>query len=121
MTLARESWVLIGICMIDLIATLIMLNAKVAFEGNPLMSFYLRYGIGTFVLMKLALVLLPVFVFEWCRLRQPDFVRFALRAVIVTYVGVYLILFLTVNAGMSGDGAPVPIVPVYAQQVPASE
>ncbi len=99
MTLTRESMVLIAICAFDLVSTLLLLNAKQASEGNPLMSFYLRYGIGTFALMKLTLVLLPIFVAEWSRQYRPRFVRFMLRAAIVTYLGIYLMLFLTINVG----------------------
>jgi len=113
MTITRESMVLMGICVLDLTSTLLLLNAKQASEGNPLMSFYLRYGIGTFVLMKLTLVLLPIFIAEWSRQYRPRFVRNMLRTAIATYLGVYLLLFLTINVGAQGPrptsgAAPLP-------------
>lgn len=97
MTLTKESLVLIGICTLDLASTLLLLNTGSALEGNPLMAYYLRYGIGTFVMVKLALIFLPVFVAEWSKQYRPRFVRFMLRTAIGFYVGTYVILFLTVN------------------------
>lgn len=99
MTLTRESMVLMAICAFDLASTLLLLNTHRALEGNPLMSFYLRYGVGTFVLMKLTLILLPIFIAEWSKQYRPRFVRLMLRAAIATYLGTYLVLFLTINVG----------------------
>jgi len=98
-TLTRESMVLIALCVVDLAATLFLLRTTGAQEGNPLMAFYLRYGVGTFVLMKLTLIFLPVFIAEWSKQYRPKFVRFMLRAAILTYAGMYLVLFLTINVG----------------------
>lgn len=108
MTITRESVVLIAICAFDLVSTLLLLNTQKASEGNPLMSFYLKYGVGTFVLMKLTLVLLPIFIAEWSRQYRPRFVRFMLRAAIVSYVGIYLALFLTINVGAQQTARHVP-------------
>ena len=99
MTLTRESMVLIALCVVDLASTLFLLQTRGAREGNPLMSFYLRYGVGTFVLMKLTLIFLPVFIAEWSKQYRPRFVRFMLRIAIATYAGTYLVLFLTINVG----------------------
>ncbi|MDH7601329.1 MAG: DUF5658 family protein [Armatimonadota bacterium] len=107
MTLTRESMVLIVICAADLLSTLFLLQSQGAREGNPLMAFYLRYGIGTFVMMKLTLMVLPVFIAEWSKQYRPRFVRLMLRTAIITYVGTYLLLFLTVNLGM-GVAASAP-------------
>ncbi len=97
MTLTKESLLLIGICTADLASTLLLISSGGAVEGNPLMAFYLRYGVGTFVMVKLSLVFLPIFVAEWGKQYKPRFVRFMLRATIATYVGMYLVVFLTVN------------------------
>lgn len=99
MTLTKESIFLIGICTADLASTLLLLSSGGAIEGNPLMAFYLKYGIGTFVMVKLSLVFLPIFIAEWGKQYKPKFVRFMLRATIATYLGMYLIVFLTVNVG----------------------
>ena len=103
MTLTKESMVLMAICAFDLTSTLLLLNTNRASEGNPLMSFYLSYGIGTFVLMKLTLIFLPIFIAEWSRQYRPRFVRFMLRTAIAGYLGIYLVLFMTVNVGAESD------------------
>ena len=97
MTLTKESIILIAICTADLASTLLLIGQNAALEGNPLMNYYLSYGVGTFVLMKLALIVLPIFVAEYSRRYKPQFVRIMLRATIATYLGAYLVLFLTVN------------------------
>lgn len=99
MTITRESLILISICILDLVSTLFLLNTRGVFEGNPLMSFYLNYGIGAFILAKLTLVVLPLFVAEWSRQFKPKFVQVMLRATIVAYLASYLVLFLIVNMG----------------------
>lgn len=97
MKLTKESMLLIIIGITDLIATLMLLQHGKANEGNPLMAFYLNYGIGTFIMMKLTLVVLPIFIAEWSRQYRPAFVRLMMRAAIGAYVGTYLLLFLTIN------------------------
>ena len=112
MTITRESIFLIGICAADLASTLVLLHSGTAMEGNPLMSFYLRYGIGTFVMVKLSLVFLPIFIAEWGNQYKPQFVRLMLRATIATYLGAYLLVFLTVNVGrFTATGAPMYLPP----------
>jgi hypothetical protein len=108
MTVTKESLLLIGICTADLASTLLLLHGGGAMEGNPLMSFYLRYGIGTFVMVKLSLVFLPIFIAEWGKQYKPKFVRMMLRATIATYLGMYVLVFLTVNVSwISAVGAPM--------------
>jgi hypothetical protein len=97
MKLMRESLVLIAIGIADLISTLILLSNKGNLEGNPLMSFYLQFGIGVFVIVKLGLLFLPVFVAEWSKLHSPKFVRWMLRGAITLYLGSYVVLFIAVN------------------------
>ena len=99
MTITKESLLLIGLCTVDLASTLLLLNGGKAIEGNPLMSFYLGYGIGAFVMVKLSLVFLPIFIAEWGKQYRPRFVRTMLRATIATYLGMYVIVFLMVNVG----------------------
>ena len=97
MPLTMESQVLVLICLVDLASTLTLLSQGHALEGNPLMSFYLRFGVWTFVLMKLALVFLPIFVAEWSMRYRPRFVKMMLRTTIAVYLGVYLVMFLSLN------------------------
>lgn len=96
-SLAGESKLLILICLADLASTLILLKGGHASEGNPLMSFYLGFGVWAFVGTKLALVGLPVFIAEWSMRFRPRFVKRMLRGAIAAYVGIYALMFLSVN------------------------
>lgn len=112
MTITKESLFLIGICTADLASTLLLLHGGTAMEGNPLMSYYLRYGIGAFVMVKLSLVFLPIFIAEWSKQYKPKFVRMMLRATIATYLGAYVLVFLTLNTGwVAAAGAPIYVPP----------
>lgn len=113
MRLTRESLLLIGICTADLASTLLLLDGGGAIEGNPLMSFYLRYGIGTFVMVKLSLVFLPIFIAEWGKQYKPRFVRNMLRVTIAAYLGMYLLVFLSVNVIPGGAGRPIYLPPQH--------
>lgn len=97
MRLMRESLLLIAIGLADLFTTLVLLSNRGAREGNPLMAYYLQFGVGVFVVVKLALLLLPIFVAEWSKRYRPRFVRWMLRGAIAAYVGSYLVLFVVVN------------------------
>lgn len=108
MTLTKESTLLIAICVADLIATLFLLKNGVASEGNPLMAFYLTYGVGTFVMAKLTLVIMPIFIAEWSRQYRPRFVKYMLRTAIVAYVGVYIGLFSVINLAPNDEPLEIP-------------
>lgn len=97
MSLMKESLILIAIGMLDLVITLALLGHGRAVEGNPIMAYYLQFGVGAFVLAKLALLFLPIFIAEWSKRYKPRFVRLMMRGAITAYVGVYLILFVSVN------------------------
>ncbi len=103
MALTKESKVLIVICLLDLISTLLLLSRGLAFEGNPLMSFYLRFGVWVFVVIKLGLVVLPIFIAEWSLRYRPQFVRLMLRTAIAAYLGLYLVVFMSVNVVANPD------------------
>lgn len=111
MPLMRESIILIIIGLLDLGFTLIFVGVKAATEGNPLMAYYLQFGVGAFVLAKLGLLLLPVFVAEWSKRYKPRFVRLMLRGAIAAYLGVYILMFAVVNVAPS-IGQPYPDNPV---------
>ena len=53
-------------------------------------------------MMKVALVFLPIFIIRVVRYR-PRFVRIMLRATIAAYVGIYVVLFVMINLGFSGN------------------
>lgn len=97
MSFTRESQVIVVICLVDLVVTLALLSTPHVQEGNPLMKYYLNQGVAAFVIAKLCLLFLPIFVAEWCRQYRPLFVRRCLRFTIIAYVGTYLLLFLQHN------------------------
>jgi len=97
MRLARESLILIAICTLDLATTLLFIHEHGAGEGNPVMGYYLRYGVGVFIMVKLTLIALPVFIAEWSKQYRPHFVKMALRATIASYVGAYLLGIALIN------------------------
>lgn len=108
MTLMRESLVLAAVCLADLLSTLVLVGHQHASEGNPLMGYYLQLGIGVFILVKLMLVVLPVFILEWSKKFVPTFARRVVRIAIVAYVVVYAGLFLGVNVRpLFADHAPI--------------
>ena len=89
MKVARESWVLGGICAADLATTLWLVDRCGATEANSLMRYYLHLGYLPFIAAKSLLVLGPLIVLEWARRRRPVFVQSMLRCAIVLYVGLY--------------------------------
>jgi len=109
MALMVESVILIAIGLMDLLFTLLLIGQNGVTEGNPLMAYYLRFGVGVFVLVKLALLFLPVFVAEWSKRYRPQFVKWMMRGAIAAYVGSYLVLFAFVNlAPIVRDRTPPP-------------
>ena len=89
--LAKESYVILAICFLDLVLTLWLVTTSEAVEGNPLMAFYLDHGWVPLVAAKVVLVGFPIFIAEWARRHSPRFVRRMLRFAIAAYIGIYLI------------------------------
>jgi len=114
MGLMKESVILIGICLADLLATLLLIGGNHAVEGNPVMAYYLKAGTGAFVLAKLALLFLPIFIAEWCRQFKPRFVQRMLQLAIIGYVGLYVTMFVGANyqalASQRVSGVTTPVV-----------
>lgn len=97
--LAKESYIILAICLLDLILTGWLIDTKRATEGNPIMSFYLsNNGIGMMIAAKIVLIAMPLFVAEWARRYRPRFVHRALRIAIAIYISLYILAF--VNAGI---------------------
>lgn len=115
-TLARESYIILMICLFDLVATIWLVATHRALEGNPVMSFYLDQGWNALIGVKLLLVIFPIFIAEWGRRYRPRFVRRMLRLAIAMYLGIYVLAFanvdimasarqLTDNGGSSSNSA----------------
>ncbi|MDO8585994.1 MAG: DUF5658 family protein [Armatimonadota bacterium] len=97
MSLMRETWILMAICLLDLATTLGLTAGRRFTEGNPIMSYYLELGVWAFVGAKLLLVVMPLIVAEYSRRFKPRFVRTMLRFAIAAYVAAYVMLFLGFN------------------------
>ncbi len=95
--LSVESWAIILVCVADLLITLVLIHHGLAEEGNPIMRFYLGYGVWAFVLAKSVLVLAPIVIIEWGRIHRPRAVRALARVGIGCYLGIYAGMFLLVN------------------------
>ena len=97
MPLMKESLILIAIGLTDLAYTLFVTRNAGAVEGNPIMSYYLQLGVGAFVVVKLGLLFLPIFIAEWSKHHKPQFVKVMMRAAIAAYLGSYILMFVIVN------------------------
>ncbi len=95
--LSNESWAIILICIADLLITLVLIDKGLAEEGNPLMRFYLGHGVWAFVLAKSIMVAAPVVIIEWGLRHRPRTVAALARVGIAGYLGVYALMFLTIN------------------------
>lgn len=118
MTFMRESLILLSIGLWDLLFTLHLMAGQKAIEGNPLMAYYLQFGVGAFVIVKLVLLVLPIFIAEWSKRYKPKFVRLMLRGAIVAYIGSYLVGFTLVNIKpviVDSDYTPAPDIRIARQ------
>jgi len=93
-----ETTCLAAIGLADLLSTVYWIATGHAMEANPLMARVLTaLGPWGFALLKAALLGGPLAVAEWARRRHPRFVRWALRAAIVLYVGAYALNWVRAN------------------------
>lgn len=83
-----ETIMLALIAYADTVSTLWLVNTGVAVEANPIMAFYLQQGALWFIGVKL-LMLLPAFVVDINKNRNPRRVRLSLRAALILYVCIY--------------------------------
>lgn len=104
MKLAIETWLLLLCGLLDLVATITLVETGRAYEGNSLMAFYLReFGIPGLCLAKLAMLLLPVGILEYARRATLLNIRLVLRLVVVGYMLVYFGGTLSMNRGYIGS------------------
>lgn len=97
LTVTIESLVLAGVCIADMIATIIFVALGRAVESNPLMAICLGHSVATFVAVKIASFVPFIIICEHYRKRNPQFVRFAMRTAIILYLAVYVALVTRQN------------------------
>jgi hypothetical protein len=99
MHLCRESKIVAGLCVADLVSTIVFMNRHGATEANMVMKFYLQYGMAAFIGAKCLLFLPALWMAEWYRHRNPRLITGTLRLVILLYVGLYGAGVYTLNGG----------------------
>lgn len=92
-----ESIILIGICVLDMLATLYLICNHLATEQNPIMAFFINKSPWLFALVKLANIFALVVALEIYYKKNPKIARFALRWSIGLYLGLYTIIVIGLN------------------------
>jgi hypothetical protein len=91
MRLARETWLLLTIGLVDLASTLYLIHRGLAREANPVMAWYLvHFGWWAFCAAKTTMLVCPLVILEWARRIKPYLGLWALRIALVGYLFVYL-------------------------------
>ncbi len=91
MKVARESILIVAIGVLDLTTTLLWVHNHGAQEANPVFSYYLALGPFWFALMKMVMLLAPVFLLEWAARHRPSFARKGARFAIAAYLTMYIV------------------------------
>lgn len=97
MKIAKESLLIAIIGLADLITTVMWIHFHGAEEANPVFAQLLKLGVVWFALMKLLLLVGPIYLLEWARHRRPRFTLYASRFAISAYCGLYAIGVLHLN------------------------
>ena len=97
MKIAKETWIILAIGLADLATTILFIQHRGAEEANPLFKRYWEMGLAAFVGAKIALLVGPLSILEWARIRNPRFVSGALRGAIAAYLVMYGIGFYKLN------------------------
>jgi len=97
LTISRESFCLIAICLADTLLTIVLLASGLAKEANPLMVYCVDRGYDTFCFVKLGTLIPTVAAAEMYRRYNPAFVRRALRVGIIAYLCLYFGGLLVAN------------------------
>jgi hypothetical protein len=97
MKIAKETWIILAIGLVDLATTILFIRSNGAQEANPLFKRYWEMGLAAFVVAKVALLVGPLYVLEWARKRNPHFVSLALRTAIVAYIAMYGVGYYRLN------------------------
>ena len=81
MKIAKETWIIMVIGIADLATTILFIRHHGAQEANPLFKHYWEMGLTAFIAAKIAMLVGPLVVLEWARIRNPRFVswRYAAR------------------------------------------
>ncbi len=92
-----ESFVLVIICLADMLVTLYCVLGGLATEQNPLMAICIDHSPFTFVFVKIASFLPFVIAIEYYRRKNPDFAHSAARCAIALYLVTFVVLTIGTN------------------------
>jgi hypothetical protein len=95
--ISRDSLLLAAVCTADTVITAALLATGYFTEANPLLAFYLQWGIGAMCGVKVLTFVVPIAIAEWYRHREPIFIARLLRITTFLYVCGYLTATATVN------------------------
>ena len=104
-SIAKETWLLAFICIVDMVSTVWLLGANTATEANPIMRFYVELGLPTFIAVKSLLIFAPLYLLELIRRKRPRFIVGLLRAAIAGYLIVYGLGVVQVNNASAASPA----------------
>ncbi len=88
--ISPEAKWLAAISVVDLVSTVVLIAAGMAEEANPLMAYFLQFGLGAFCAAKLLFVIPPILLAEWYRQYNDRLMRSTLRFVTIAYVVIYV-------------------------------
>ena len=97
MRVTWETVVLAAVCSADMIYTLWLIANGVAIEANPIMRFYLDFGITAFIAAKTLLIVAPISALEILRRKRPRSVHRIMTIGLALYVASYAIGLLCAN------------------------
>jgi hypothetical protein len=89
-TLAAETFYLGLVCFADLALTALLLHTGHMTEANPILAYYLQFGLLAMCVVKLASFLIPLAIAEWYRHKRPQFITPLLRAALCLYIAGYV-------------------------------
>lgn len=92
-----ETFLLLGICMFDMLQTVYVVRSGLAIEANPVLASAMSYSPWAFISLKSVTFLAPLGAVELLRPRNPGFVRLALKFGAYGYLLVYLFGTLHIN------------------------
>lgn len=94
-----ETWILAFVGTADAVLTAVLVQMGTVAEANPILAYYLGFGVLVFLAIKMFLVVGPLWVLEYLRHRYPKvpikkWLRIGLAAYLLVYFGGILLLHL---------------------------
>ena len=96
-SISTDSIVLAGICWLDTVITAVLIASGRCTEANPILQFYLQWGLGVMCCIKVASFTVPLAALEWYRRRKPGFGAGIVRATTLLYLVCYFTAAAVVN------------------------